>query len=355
MSIMQAPQLLHPRILTSAAFLNGPASSSSTLSAGASSSSSSSSNTSRSLISLSNPQNAFVALARLRNNPLIQAAYSSDGRHGSASANGRSKGKGPSAPRTSTDLHILEGIDRLLDLPVPPMSLSTVPEEGDGEGENEDNETETAVSLFEGFRATIPSASSRKLARRRKRAGISERALGITAGADELGLRERGQRAAASSTSAGETSGGLGLLSAGDEYTVDSIESTPRRRTIKAKRRSSFMPSLASKQQQQQQQQQARKEHDISGEPIETLTRPELESDLKEINMDKDALKVRRRLVVRDLEVLEAKIKKLEDIKLELGNKLLELKEEELELDDERACLSPCGPEAPHGSRAPTR
>ena len=322
---LQAPQLLHPRILTSAAFLNGPASSSSA--------SASSSSSSRSLISLSNPQNAFVALARLRNNPLIQAAYPDGGRHSNTTGSGRSKGKGPSVPRTSTDLRILEGIDRLLDLPVP-MTLSTVAEEGEGDNE----EAETAVSLFEGFRATIPSASSRKLARRRKRAGISERALGITAGADELGLRERGQRslAAASSTSGGETSGGSGLLSAGDDYTVDSIESSPRRRTIKAKRRSSFMPSLASKQQQQQQQ-NARREQDIAEDPIETLTRPELESDLKEINMDKDALKVRRKLVVRDLEVLEAQIKKLEDIKLELGNKLLELKEEELELDDERA------------------
>ena len=39
---------------------------------------------------------------------------------------------------------------------------------------------------------------------------------------------------------------------------------------------------------------------------------------------------------MKDLELLENKIRKLEFLKDELGQKLLELKEEELELDDER-------------------
>lgn len=67
----------------------------------------------------------------------------------------------------------------------------------------------------------------------------------------------------------------------------------------------------------------------------EQLTRPELEQELKEIKLDKEGLAVRRKLVVKDLEELEARIKRLDDIRKDLGNKLLELKEEELELDDE--------------------
>ena len=69
--------------------------------------------------------------------------------------------------------------------------------------------------------------------------------------------------------------------------------------------------------------------------PEEQMTKPELEKELSEIGMDKQALAVKRRLVIKDLEELEARIKRLEDIKKELGNRLLELKEEELELDDE--------------------
>lgn len=87
-------------------------------------------------------------------------------------------------------------------------------------------------------------------------------------------------------------------------------------------------PGLATAQQQQF-------DSDVPLPPEEQLTKPELEQELKEIGLDKDALAVRRRLVIKDLEELEGRIKRLEDVRKELGNRLLELKEEELELDDE--------------------
>ena len=171
------------------------------------------------------------------------------------------------------------------------------------------------VGLLEGFNATLPSARLRKSARRRRRAGISERQLGIQAGANELGLKERGDRA-------------RGLLS---DFVVESIESTPRKRTIKAKRRSSFMPASAAVI-----ANAASRTLDLDEEQAETRTRPELEIEAKEIGLDKDALQVRRRLVLKDLDQIEDRILNLEVIKKELGDKLLQLKEEELELDDER-------------------
>lgn len=171
------------------------------------------------------------------------------------------------------------------------------------------------VSLLEGFTATVPSASYRKTARRRRRAGITDQQLGITAGVNELGLRERGDRA-------------RGLLADYTVESVESVESTPKRRTIRGRRRTSFMPG-------------APPPEGANGDghtPAPELTRPELESEIKEIGLDKDALRVRRKLVLKDLDELEEKIRKLEDVREELGARLLHLKEEELELDDERKC-----------------
>lgn len=189
-----------------------------------------------------------------------------------------------------------------------------------------EDEEEAQVDLMQGFLATAPAAAQRKAARRRRRAGISERALGLPS---EGGSSSR--RRSILPPSAGGN-GRLSLLPEG-EFAVESVESTPRRRVIRAKRRSSFMPGTAAAHLHQQ-------DNTDPQLPEEQMTRPELEKELSEIGMDKEALAVKRRLVIKDLEELEARIKRLEDVKKELGNRLLELKEEELELDDECESVS---------------
>jgi division protein 1 len=218
--------------------------------------------------------------------------------------------------------------------------------EDDEDGANEDegnddddDENEEKVNLLEGFNATMPAARARKLARRKRRAILSERQLGITAGVNELGLKERGDRAR----------GLLGDIdvAGGGQYVVDSIESTPKKRIVKSKRRTSFMPiplqrpSASTSTSASTEELRAGSEDANNTAPMEELlTKPELEQDLKEIKQDKKALLIRRKLTLKDLNDLEDKMKKLELLKDELGRRLLELKEEELELDDECEFIS---------------
>lgn len=293
-----------------------------------------------------------------------------------------SKQKGP----TATDLRIIEDVDRLLSLPIPSSSssvssaltsarskrgglptLNEQEEEEEGGGyetaiEGEDEEWGGSVGLLEGFNATIPSARIRKQTRRKRRAVLSEKQLGITVGINELGLKELGEKARGGG-------GALSLLHVNNNdnnpYIIESIESTPKKRIIKGKRRSSFMPSplrdvngnhgtastsaSSTSGTDTNGASQATGKGDSTNsnnlEPLdELLTKPELEVEVKEINQDKLALGVRRRLVLKDLSELEKRIKKLELMKEELGQKLLELKEEELELDDESKFRFICWP-----------
>lgn len=287
---------------------------------------------------------------------------------------------------TSTDLRIIEDVDRLLNLPIPSSSSSShavsrsggLPtlqedEEEDNNGEEEED-NEDKVDLLQGFNATIPSARARKLARRKRRAILSEKQLGITIGVNELGLKERGALATSSNNNNNNNNNRiLSLASDNGQYVIESIESTPKKRVIKSKRRSSFMPTplrdtttssrhsslhptdpstLSSSTIQEEGNPSlssshqrkpggggggiAEEEREEEGEGEELLTKPELEQEIKEINLDKESLNVRRKLTMKDLNILEEKIRKLDVLKDELGQRLLELKEEELELDDER-------------------
>ncbi|KAK9899757.1 WD40 repeat-like protein [Cystobasidium minutum MCA 4210] len=363
-----APQLLHPRILSSPAFLNGPSSSST-----AASSSSARKSTASDLLNLSNPRNAFIALARLSGVSSNTNTLNLISKSSSSTSNNAIVLRGASASRkqpkiiTSTDLRIIEDVDRLLNLPIPSTSsshavsrsghLPTLQEEDAEEAEGED---EDRVDLLSGFNATIPSSRGRKLQRRKRRAILSEKQLGITIGVNELGLKERA--AAIASTSSGTDSSSRrlsSLASDNGQYMIESIESTPKKRVIKSKRRSSFMPtplrdssrhsSLHNTDPGLAQSTIAEEDggaaasappgrkagNDAEEWEEELLTKPELESEIKEIKLDKEALDVRRKLTMKDLSILEEKIRKLEVLKEELGQRLLELKEEELELDDE--------------------
>lgn len=133
--------------------------------------------------------------------------------------------------------------------------------------------------------------------------------MGITPGANELGLRARGDQA-------------RGLLT---DYEVQSVESTPSRRIIRSrrKRESTLL------------RQDGNSDEGMEDAGFSRLTRPELERSQAEILLDKSALHVRRRLVLSELAEIEVQIRKLQSLKSEFGNKLLSLKEEELELDDE--------------------
>lgn len=281
---------------------------------------------------------------------------------------------------TSTDLRIIEDVDRLLNLPIPSSSSSSsshavsrsggLPTLQEDEEEQEDDDgNEDKVDLLQGFNATIPSARARKLARRKRRAILSEKQLGITIGVNELGLKERGVLATSSSINSNNSNRILSLASDNGQYVIESIESTPKKRIIKSKRRSSFMPTplrdttssssrhsslhptdastLSQSTIQEEGNPSSSHQRKAGGaivqeqeeEEEELLTKPELEQEIKEINLDKESLNVRRKLTMKDLNILEEKIRKLDVLKDELGQRLLELKEEELELDDERELL----------------
>ena len=301
----QAPQLLHPRILHSPAFLAGLASSSSAHANAVASSSSTA-------LTFSGPDNAFISLARLRH-----ALTSSSNAGQTAGPSGFSKGK---ARQTATSLRIIEGVDRLLDLPIP----GTLPSIDEGDEENVyANDRKTAslsavreVGLLAGFQATVPTASLRKSARRRRRALASERALGLhsdthsdSQGRSSLGLKELGDRA-------------RGLLTGSDDYEVESVESTPKKRVIKSRRRTAHH--------------NASDERLSSSLTVDSMSRTELEEEMRDIHLDKAALNVRRKLVNSDLDELQNRMQKLQLIRDQLSEKLLKLKEEELDLDDER-------------------
>lgn len=124
--------------------------------------------------------------------------------------------------RDSTSVYILERVDELLQLEVPPapFELSPPPVAGPAYRRQgiEFPAPDAQVPLIRGFQATTPAAQTARVERRRKRAGVGEAALGLEG---KLGLKARGDRA-------------RGLLADGEE---DPSELGINKRTAAAKRR----------------------------------------------------------------------------------------------------------------------
>lgn len=217
-----------------------------------------------------------------------------------------------STPR-ARDLVIRERVDELLALPIPDVGPSHSGVSDDGRA---------IVSLLAGFQATAPSAGESRAQRRRRRAGLVEAHLGLEDGA-ALGLKARGDRA-------------RGLLSA-DNDGIDDDRPGARRQSAmgsakKGRRKSLAIglggPSLPDGQ------------SDATAVP--ELSRDELEREVADILRDRSNIDVRRGVLAHDIEDVDRKMAELDAIRQDLKRRLLGLREEQLELDDERACARRC-------------
>lgn len=212
-----------------------------------------------------------------------------------------------STPR-ARDLVIRERVDELLALPIPDAGPSHAGASDDGRA---------IVSLLAGFQATAPSAGESRAQRRRRRAGLVEAHLGLEDGA-ALGLKARGDRA-------------RGLLSADSLDGLDDDRPGARRQSgmgsAKKGRRKSLAiglggPSLPAGQ---------------SDAAVPELSRDELEQEAADILRDRSNIDVRRGVLAHDIEEVDRKMAELDAIRQDLKRRLLGLREEQLELDDERA------------------
>lgn len=183
---------------------------------------------------------------------------------------------------TSTDLQVAEANDELLTADVPePVGVAS------------------DVSLLRGFKATIPS-SERGKGRRRQTRNVD---------APRIGLKKLGMNA-------------RGLLSEDAYHEHESgsdddvvVVNAPTKGRRGRRTRESLGASVA-------------------------LGKDELHRQEQEILLDKENIHVRRTLVVNEISEITAKIDALESIRSQLESDLLKLKEDELELDDERTCLT---------------
>lgn len=232
---------------------------------------------------------------------------SSARRGGGASSNATSWGQ------LGQELYIRDRVDELLRLPIPasPFPFASSPTTTASAVlsiEAPPPRADDPVPLIQGFQATIPASNQARLERRRRRAIESEQRLGLKQGS-RLGLKERGDRA-------------RGLLGDVPEEVTRGDDDDE---TLRIGRNSS-----------------KRIENDASAAAKATTTggtgpsRTELEGDLKAISKDMSNVAVRRALLNSQIRDVESKIKELEIIRDGFRKNLLGLREEELELQDER-------------------
>ncbi|BGP18438.1 hypothetical protein JCM10213_001685 [Rhodosporidiobolus nylandii] len=243
---------------------------------------------------------------------------------------GRPNARAASWTELSTQLYLRDRVDELLRLPVPaapfPLSNSVAGPGAQAAIEAPPPKPDDPVPLYQGFRATIPQAQRSKAERRRRRALVGEKQLGIEGG--KLGLRERGERARGLLGDGGEA-GEFGQLDGGEDGEGEGglhigrrsqIRSSKNsRRGAKGKQRVGASSAVGGG----------------GGEIPLAESRDELESDAKEVEGDMANLCVRRALVNGQMRDVEEKIRGLEKVREELRRGLLGLREEELELEDE--------------------
>ena len=96
----------------------------------------------------------------------------------------------PGTQHSSNQLYIRERIEDLLRLELPPAPFELSPSGPSGPlgGRLEFTSPDSAVPLIRGFQATAPSAQTARLERRKQRAGLGEKALGLDG---PLGLKAK--------------------------------------------------------------------------------------------------------------------------------------------------------------------
>lgn len=179
---------------------------------------------------------------------------------------------------TSTELQVAEAVDEILSADVP---------EPEGVASN--------VSLLRGFQATIPSATKGK-SRRRQTRNVDTPHIGLK----KLGANARGL-----------------LYEIGEQE--HEHESGSEDDVVVVKRR-------------------GRRARESLGASV-ALGKEELRRQEAEILLDKENIHVRRTLTLNEIAEITHKIDALESLRSQLEATLLKLKEEELELDDERTWL----------------
>lgn len=155
------------------------------------------------------------------------------------------------------------------------------------------------VSLLRGFEATIPSATQSRDRRRRER----------TLQGPKLGLKSMGDRA-------------RGLLTDIGDDSIDEV--------VVAAAGASAQPDFVDREKRKEKRSQIRAKHkDIP------LSEADLLRQEKEVRREKDDIDIRRRLIHKEISTVEMKMAALQVVKDGLTRSLLDLKEEELELEDE--------------------
>ena len=231
----------------------------------------------------------------------------------------------------STQLYLRDRVDELLGLPIPAAPFSFAPTSANTAGtlslEAPPPKPDDPVPLIQGFRATIPAAQASKAERRRRRALVSERALGLGSG-NKLGLRQRGDRARGLLAGGGGAGSSLGGISEfGEEEESGGFEPPTIGRRSKSRRKGGGGGGTASS------------GGSEAGLPLES--RADLEKDAKEVEGDMNNVAVRRALLNGQIKDVEGKMAALEKVREDLRRGLLGLREEELELEDERESLFP--------------
>ncbi|KAK4703317.1 hypothetical protein P7C70_g2902, partial [Phenoliferia sp. Uapishka_3] len=225
---------------------------------------------------------------------------------GSTSSSLRGRLGWTSTPKDSTSIYILERVDELLQMDVPPAPFELSPPAGAARNSRNSIEfpaPDAQVPLIRGFAATTPAAQMARLERRRKRAGLGEQALGLEG---KLGLKARGDKA-------------RGLLAADGEDDVTELGINRRTSGAQGKKRRTHRKSDSG---------------GVVPDEIE-LSPEELVKDGQAVEQDMSNVSVKRALLNGQISEVDNKMAALDAIREGLRRSLLALREEELELVDE--------------------
>lgn len=193
--------------------------------------------------------------------------------------------------RDSNSIYIREKVDDLLRMDLPPplfdMSSNAGSSGLNALGRSQQQQRlefaspDSQVPLIRGFMATTPSARGAREARRRKRAGLGELALGIEGG--KLGLKERGNQA-------------RGLLGAEDDDTVSELGINRRTSGVKTprKRKGRRSDALGGPAGSLRRKPSSNGLGVVEEEGLPELTLPELQEDAQAVEQDMTNVAVRR-------------------------------------------------------------
>ncbi|KAA1072473.1 Mitochondrial fission protein [Puccinia graminis f. sp. tritici] len=190
------------------------------------------------------------------------------------------------------------------------------------------------LSLIDGFQATLPSSLQSKLNRRRRRAEIGHRILGLDHPdhPNPISLHLKDKLDAERGLIQLENKGHRRKSSTG----YADRPQNPNKRPTRRRKTDHTMIGL-SKAQPQPQPLPLPSSSSSSPQNLTEIKEmiPELKLELDQIVQDRENLQIRKELISKDLNEIDLKIIKLNQLKEDLERSMLSLREEELELIDE--------------------